>query len=121
MTQRRFGDKSPPFQRKLAVRKPKMQYVLRLYVAGATARAARAIQNIKAICEEHLQGRYALEVIDIFQQPELAKTHQIVAAPTLIKQLPAPLRRFIGDLSHTENILRGLELRPKPLVDVHGD
>jgi len=98
------------------------KYVLRLYVTGATARSARAIQNIKTICEVHLEGRYTLEVIDVYQQPELAKGDQIVASPTLIKQLPQPLRRFIGDMSRTEHILLGLDLRPnKPATDESED
>ncbi len=87
------------------------QYVLRLYVTGATPRSTAAIKNIKAICEEHLQSRYKLEVIDVYQHPGLAKGEQIIAAPTLIKYLPLPLRRFIGDMSHTEKILLGLDLR----------
>lgn len=94
------------------------QYVLRLYVTGMTPRSTRAIENVRAICDEHLQGRYELEVIDIYQQPVLAKGEQIIAAPTLIKQLPAPLRRIIGDLSNRERVLVGLDLRPslKPSV-----
>ena len=88
-------------------------YVLRLYVTGLTPRSTRAIENVRAICEEHLQGRYELEVIDIYQQPVLAKGEQIVAAPTLIRQLPAPLRRIIGDLSNRERVLVGLDLRPR--------
>jgi len=88
-------------------------YVLRLYVAGLTKKSLRAIENLKKICQEHLQGRYELEVVDIYQQPDLAKGEQIIAAPTLIKELPPPLRRFIGDMSQTEKILVGLELRPK--------
>lgn len=88
-------------------------YILRLYVTGTTPNSRRAIENVRKICEEHLQGRYELEIIDIYQQPELAKEGQIVAAPTLIKKLPLPLRKFIGDMSKTEKILLGLELRPK--------
>ena len=88
-------------------------YVLRLYVTGLTPRSTRAIENVRAICEAHLQGRYELEVIDIYQQPVLAKGEQIVAAPTLIKQLPAPLRRIIGDLSNRDRVLVGLDIRPR--------
>jgi circadian clock protein KaiB len=88
-------------------------YVLRLYVTGATARSRRAITNINAICNEHLQGKYDLEVIDIHQKPALAQDEQIVAAPTLIKQLPLPLRRIIGDLSDRESVLFGLDLKRK--------
>jgi circadian clock protein KaiB len=86
-------------------------YVLRLYVTGSTPRSARAISNIRKICEEHLEGRYDLEVIDITEHPTLAEGEQIIAAPTLIKKLPLPLRRFIGDMSQTERILLGLDLR----------
>jgi circadian clock protein KaiB len=78
-----------------------------------TLRSMRAIENLKEICEEHLQGRYDLEVIDIYQKPALAKDEQIVALPTLIKKLPLPLRRVIGDLSDTEHVLFGLDIRPK--------
>ncbi|MFH1025170.1 MAG: circadian clock KaiB family protein [Nitrospirota bacterium] len=91
----------------------KARYVLRLYVAGTTPKSVRAIENIKRICEEFLKGRYDLEVVDIYQQPVLAKGEQIIAAPTLIKKLPLPLRKFIGDMSATERILVGLDLRPK--------
>jgi len=91
----------------------KEQYVLKLYVTGMTPRSMKAITNIRGICEEHLKGRYELEIIDIFQQPVLTKGEQIIAAPTLIKKLPLPLRRFIGDMSDDEKILIGLDLRPK--------
>jgi circadian clock protein KaiB len=86
-------------------------YVLRLYVTGTTSQSTRAILNIRKICEEHLEGRYELEVVDISQHPTLAIGEQIIAAPTLIKKLPLPLRRFIGDMSQTERILLGLDLR----------
>jgi circadian clock protein KaiB len=88
-------------------------YVLRLYVTGNTPHSTRAIINIRKICEEHLQGRYDLEVIDIAQNSTLAVGEQIIAAPTLIKKLPLPLRRFIGDMSNTERILLGMDLRQK--------
>ena len=87
------------------------RYVLRLYVSGMTPRSIRAVENVRAICEEHLHGRYDLEVIDIYQQPTLAKGEQIIAAPTLIKKLPLPLRQVIGDMSSTERVLLGLDLR----------
>ena len=90
---------------------PPDRYVLRLYVTGMTPRSTRAVENVRTICEEHLQGRYDLEVIDIYQQPTLAKGEQIIAAPTLIRKLPLPLRRVIGDLSSTERVLLGLDLR----------
>ncbi|MFO1500645.1 MAG: circadian clock KaiB family protein [Verrucomicrobiota bacterium] len=88
-------------------------YLLRLYITGATPRSTQAIQNIKRICDEHLLGRYQLEVVDVFQRPVLAKGEQIIAAPTLIKLLPLPLRRFIGDMSNTDKILLGLDLLPR--------
>ena len=86
---------------------------MRLYVTGTTPASSRAIEQVRSICEEHLHGRYELEVIDIYQKPALAKDEQIIATPTLIKVLPAPLRRFIGDLSKVEKILFGLDLREK--------
>jgi circadian clock protein KaiB len=89
------------------------QYLLRLYISGATPRSKQAIASIKAICEEHLKGRYELEVIDIYQQPTLAKGEQIVALPTLIKRLPPPLRKLVGDMSNEERVLIGLDLRKK--------
>jgi circadian clock protein KaiB len=91
----------------------KEMWLLRLYVAGQTPNSVLAIENIKRICEEFLKDRYILEVVDIYQQPALAKGDQIVAVPTLIKKLPLPLRKFIGDMSATERILVGLDLRPK--------
>jgi circadian clock protein KaiB len=89
------------------------EYVLRLYIAGTTSKSVRAVANIKEICESSLKNRYDLEVIDIYQQPVLVKGEQIIAAPTLVKQLPLPLRKFIGDMSDTERILVGLDLRPR--------
>jgi circadian clock protein KaiB len=82
-------------------------------VTGSTPTSARSIANIKRICEEHLQGRYELEVVDLYQQPDLAQGEQIIAAPTLIKKLPLPLRRIIGDMTNTERVLVGLDLRKK--------
>ncbi|MDO8721847.1 MAG: circadian clock KaiB family protein [Syntrophales bacterium] len=90
-----------------------VEYVLRLYVAGTTPNSVRAIENIKRICEEFLKGRYDLEVIDIYQQPVLAKSDQLIAVPTLLRKLPMPLRKFIGDMSATERIIVGLDLRSK--------
>lgn len=92
-------------------------YILRLYVAGTSPQSVRAIANVKKICEEHLQGRYELQVIDLYQQPQLAQGEQIIAAPTLIKKLPLPLRRIIGDMSSDERVLVGLDLRKKPLKE----
>jgi circadian clock protein KaiB len=92
------------------------RYVLKLYVTGSTPQSAKAIANLKKICEDHLKGRYDLEVIDIYQQPTLAEGEQIIAAPTLVKKLPPPLRRFIGDMSQTERILLGLDIRERRQV-----
>jgi circadian clock protein KaiB len=89
---------------------PEERYVLRLYITGMTARSAYAVKNLQAICDEYLKGRYDLEVIDIYQQPALTKGEQIVAAPTLIKKLPLPMRRIIGDMSNRERVLLGLDL-----------
>ena len=88
------------------------RYVLRLYVTGMTPRSAEAIKNLRAICGEFLEGRFDLEVIDIYQQPVLTQGEQIVAAPTLIKKLPLPMRRLVGDMSDRERVLLGLDLVP---------
>ena len=90
------------------------RYVLRLYVTGMTSRSERAVRNLQGVCDEYLQGRYDLEVIDIYQQPVLAKGEQIIAAPTLIKKLPLPMRRIIGDMSDRERVLVGLDLPMTP-------
>ena len=89
------------------------RYVLKLYIAGATPVSVRATQNLHRLIEEYLPERYELEVIDIYQTPTLAEGEQIIAAPTLVKQLPLPIRRFIGDLSNTDRLLVGLDLKPK--------
>ena len=86
--------------------------VLRLFVTGTTPRSLRAIQNIRDLCEKTLQGRYDLEVIDIYQHPEAVKPDQVVVTPTLVKRLPLPVRRLIGDLSNTDRVLVGLDLLP---------
>lgn len=87
-------------------------YRLRLFVAGSTLRSRHAIENLRRICADHLTGKVDLEVIDIYQQPELAGPHQVIAAPTLVKMLPLPVRRIVGDLSETERVLRGLDVVP---------
>ena len=87
-------------------------YNLRLYVAGQTPKSIAAIANLKKICEQHLSGRYNIEVIDLMKNPALAQRHQIVAIPTLIRQLPEPLKRIIGDLSNLEKVLVGLDIHP---------
>jgi circadian clock protein KaiB len=86
---------------------------LRLYVAGQTARAIAAFENLRRICEEHLPGQYRIEVIDLLKNPQLAKGDQILAVPTLVRKLPEPVRKIIGDLSNTERVLVGLDLRPR--------
>jgi circadian clock protein KaiB len=91
----------------------KARYVLKLYVAGATRKSEAAIRSVTEICETHLKDRYDLEIIDIYQQPTLAKGEQILAAPTLIRKLPLPLRKLIGDMANQDKVLIGLDLRPK--------
>ena len=112
MGPKKVKDSTKEFAKVLAL-KGDRKCVLRLYVTGTTPRSVKAIRNIRRICDEHLKGAYDLEVIDIYQQPVLAKEEQIIAVPTLLKKLPLPLRKFIGDMSDTEKILLGLDLRPK--------
>lgn len=100
------------FERALATADQR-KFVLRLFVSGMTPNSRKAIDNVKKLCEKHLKGRYELEIVDIYQQPALAQEGQIVAAPTLLKELPLPLRKFIGDMSNTDRILLGLDLRTK--------
>ena len=88
-------------------------YVLRFFITGQTPRSTTAIANIRKICDEHLEGRYSLDVVDIYQHPEMAVSAQIIAAPTVVKMLPEPLRRIIGDLSDVDKVLVGLDLRKK--------
>ena len=97
-----------PDKTKDPVQKP--QYLLRLFVAGASTHSARAVSNLTDICEEHLKGCYKLEIIDVYQQPELAKQEQIIALPMLVKKFPLPQRKLIGDMSVTEKVLKGLGL-----------
>jgi circadian clock protein KaiB len=87
------------------------KYVLRLYITGMTPNSKKAVANIRKICDEYLEGRFELEIIDIYQKPHLAEGEQILAAPTLIKKLPLPLKRLIGDMSNTEKVLLGLDLK----------
>lgn len=87
------------------------QWKLRLYVAGQTPKSVTAFANLKKLCEEHLQGQYQIEIVDLLQHPELAKQDQILAIPTLVRRLPPPLRQIIGDLSNQEKVLLGLDLR----------
>lgn len=106
-------NKLDEFESALKVEKKGEKYVLRLFVAGITPKSRKAIENLNAILEENLKDHYELEIIDIYQQPIFAKEGQIVAAPTLIKELPPPLRKFVGDMSNTERILLGLEVKSK--------
>ena len=109
MTSNERDDLHATFER-AASASPADRYVLRLYVTGMTSRSARAVKNLQAICDEYLVGRYDLEVIDIYQQPVLTRGEQIIAAPTLVKKLPLPMRRIIGDMSNRDRVLLGLDL-----------
>lgn len=95
------------------VSKRNSQVQLRLYVAGQTPKCLAAFANLKKICEEHMDGEYHIEIIDLLQHPQLAKGDQILAIPTLVRKLPEPVRKIIGDLSNTERVLVGLDVRPK--------
>jgi len=95
------------------IRKPSDVWELRLYVAGQTPNSVKAFTNLKRICEQHLKGKYTIEVIDLLKNPQLAAGDQILAIPTLVRKLPQPLKRIIGDLSNTERVLVGLDVRPK--------
>jgi circadian clock protein KaiB len=101
-----------PKARVAATTRRKKLWQLRLYVAGATPKSLTALSNLKQICETHLRGRYRIEVIDLVAQPQLSKGDQIFAIPTLVRKLPVPVRKIIGDLSDTERVLVGLDLRP---------
>lgn len=90
-----------------------VKWELRLYVAGQTAKSLQAFANLKRICEEHLAGEYHIEIVDLQQKPQLAEGDQIIALPTLVRKLPAPMRKIIGDLSNTEKVLVGLDLQPR--------
>lgn len=89
---------------------------LRLYVAGRTPKSVTAFANLKKICEEHLAGEYRIEVVDLMEHPQLAQQDQILAIPTLVRKLPEPVRKIIGDLANKERVLVGLEIRPVPAV-----
>jgi circadian clock protein KaiB len=103
---------SKPGSSKLETAPPDDHWNLRLYVAGQTDKSIRAIRNLNRICAEHLEGRYAIEVIDLIQQPQLAEGDQILAIPTLVRRLPEPIKKIIGDLSNEERVLVGLDIRP---------
>ncbi len=94
-------------------RAPAERYVLRLYIAGSTPASGRLVETVHALCDQHLKERYELSVVDVFQQPELARQEQIIAVPTLIKKCPDPMRKIVGDLADEERVLAGLGLKPK--------
>ena len=106
----RVRSSTAEFERLLKTAARDQHYVLRLYIAGTTARSVQAIANVRAMCAEHLEGRYDLQVIDIYQQPEATARGQIIAAPTLVKELPFPTKRLVGDLSDRARVLVGLNL-----------
>ena len=108
-------DTTKAFEDALAAKPDAARYCLRLFITGTTPKCARAIKNIRAICEANLPGRYDLEVVDIYQHPEQAKPEQIVVTPTLVKKLPLPFRRMIGDLSDNERVLIGLDIARHPI------
>jgi circadian clock protein KaiB len=102
---------APAKAKKVKTNKTEEIWNLRLYVAGQTSKSIAAFANLKKICEEHLEGKYSIEVIDLLKDPQLAKGDQIVAIPTLVRKLPEPLKRIIGDLANTERVLVGLDIR----------
>lgn len=99
-------------RKKVRRKKARAEYLLRLYVAGQTPKSVQAFANLKQICEEHLQGRYEIEVIDLLQNPALARGDQILALPAVVRQLPPPVKKIIGDFSNAERVMVGLDLRP---------
>lgn len=111
MPRQNLKDSLKEFEKALEGIKTGKTFMLKLYVAGATKRSSRAVENIRKFCEEHLKGRYELDIIDIYQQPELLERDQVVAAPTLIKMLPLPVRKLIGDMSDEEKIFIGLNIK----------
>lgn len=105
--------KTKPAKSKTRAKRASDTWILRLYVAGQTPKSITAFANLKKICEEHLKGQYSIEVIDLLVNPQLARGDQILAIPTLVRKLPVPVRKIIGDLSNTERVLIGLDLRPE--------
>jgi len=99
---------------KAGAERPRAEWQLRLYVAGKTARSVAALENLKTLCETHLAGRYSIEIIDLLVNPQLAAGDQIIAVPTLVRKMPEPIRKIIGDLSSQERVLVGLDIRPVP-------
>jgi circadian clock protein KaiB len=111
--ERKRGKTSTEEFEQAAAEQDSAKYVLRLYITGMTPKSDRAIANVRELCDEYLKGRYELEVIDIYQQPKLAKGEQIIATPTLIKKLPLPLRKLIGNMSDREKFLIGIDLKSR--------
>jgi len=109
-----FGPGAAAFERAIAEGSGDEHFVLRLYVSGMTPRSRAAIDNIQKLCQEHLAGRYDLQIIDIYQQPELARDQQIIAAPTLVKKLPLPLRKLVGDMADAGRVMLVLSMVPPP-------
>ena len=107
------GAEKPPRSNRKAAVGPRERWDLRLYVAGQTSRSLAALSNLKRFCEEYLPERYAIEVVDLVEEPQRARADQILAIPTLVRKLPSPMRKIIGDLSNTERVLVGLDLRPR--------
>jgi circadian clock protein KaiB len=107
-----MSDKPGGGQRATTV--PPAEYQLRLYLAGHSAGSLKALSNLKKVCDEYLNGRYSVEVIDLLENPQLAKGDQILAVPTLVRKLPTPIKKIIGDLSNTEQVLVGLDIKPLP-------
>jgi circadian clock protein KaiB len=106
-------NKMPTASQRAAAKPPVARWELKLYVAGQTAKSLQAFANLKRICEDHLSHEYHIEIIDLLKNPQLAKGDQILALPTLVRKLPEPVRKIIGDLSNTERVLVGLDLRPR--------
>ncbi|HET9285005.1 MAG TPA: circadian clock KaiB family protein [Candidatus Angelobacter sp.] len=111
-TERKRASQRPEQDNGLQIRPPKPIWELRLYVAGMTPTSIRAFENLKKLCEEHLHGAYRIQVVDLLEKPMLARGDQIIAVPTLVRRLPTPVKKIIGDLSNTERVLVGLDLRP---------
>ncbi|HKR94194.1 MAG TPA: circadian clock KaiB family protein [Candidatus Angelobacter sp.] len=111
-TERKRASQRPEQDNGRQIRPPKAIWELRLYVAGMTPTSIRAFENLKKLCEEHLHGAYRIQVVDLLEKPMLARGDQIIAVPTLVRRLPTPVKKIIGDLSNTERVLVGLDLRP---------
>ena len=107
------GKRMQPKVKRITQKGPKAKWQLRLYVAGQTAKSLQAFANLQRICEEHLPGEYHIEIVDLLENPQLAKGDQIFALPTLVRRLPEPMRKIIGDLSNTEKVLVGLDLKSR--------